>query len=161
MPAAPPRILCVCSGNLHRSVMAAALIDAMLKQAGRPALVGSAGTLGLQSRPAPPQVVEVCAELGLDVSEHLSRPLTLSVIQPSDAIIVMEDQHGERVLKLDETAETRLFYLGDYADEPGDIFDPIGSPTATFRQSRDHILSCLQRLLPDLLRLLDLGRARV
>lgn len=150
-----PRLLFVCSGNLHRSVMATALAAAMLEQAGRDAVTGSAGTLGLQGRASPPQVLDVCAELGLDVSAHRCRPLTLSLIQHADAIIVMEEKHGDVVLRLAPEADSRLFFLGDYADEPGDVFDPIGQPTEVFRQSRDHILGCLQRFFPELLRHLN------
>ena len=150
-----PRLLFVCSGNLHRSVMAQALGGAMMDQAGRKVIVGSAGTLGLQGRAAPPEVIEVCRQYGLDVSDHSSRPLTRSLIQHSDAIVVMEEAHGDMVLRLEPEADSRLFFLGDYAPEPGDIADPIGEPLERFVQSRDHILLCLQRLLPELLRHLE------
>lgn len=145
------RLLFVCSGNLHRSVMGAALMDAMLAQAGCPARVTSAGTLGLRGHAAPPQVQTVCNELGLDVSGHRAQPLSQTLIQSAHAIIVMAEEHGEAVLEFDPGAQRRLYYLGDFADPPGDIFDPIGQPVEVFRQSRDHILGALQQLLPELL----------
>jgi protein-tyrosine-phosphatase len=154
----PYRLLFVCSGNLHRSVMAAALSGAMMDQAGHQTIIGSAGTLGLQGHAAPPEVASVCRAMGLDVSDHLSRPLTRSLIQVAEAVVVMEEKHGDAVLRLAPEAEERLFFLGDYADIPADISDPIGQNLEAFRKSRDHILACLQRLLPELLTHLKLIR---
>ena len=106
-------LLFVCSGNLNRSVMAAALTHALFRQLGRQVNIGSAGTLRLTGRPAPPEVHEVLGELGLDVTAHRSRPLSRTLIDLADAVIVMEDRHGDAVLGMAPDAEDRLFYLGD------------------------------------------------
>ncbi len=146
------RLLFVCSGNLHRSVMAAAIARGMFEELKRPARIASAGTLNLQGQPAPAEVVTVCDELGLDVREHRSQGLTRSLLQSADAVIVMSDAHGEAALRLDPEVEDRLYYLGDWATPQGDIFDPIGQRLETFRASRDLILAAMQALLPTLLR---------
>ncbi len=151
-------LLFVCSGNLHRSVMAAALMDAILQQAGHPANIGSAGTLGLTGRRSPQEVHDVLGELGLDVSDHLSRPLSRSLIDVADAVIVMEDRHGDIVLDKAPHAEDKIIYLGDYMAQPGDVADPIGGSEEVFRESRDRILAALQALLPRLLTQLGLRR---
>ena len=143
-------LLFVCSGNLHRSVMAAALTHALFRQLGRQVNIGSAGTLRLNGRPAPSEVHEVLGELGLDVSAHRSRPLSRTLIELADAVIVMEDRHGDAVLSMVPAAEDRLFYLGDYLEEPRDVPDPIGQSAAQFRVSRDEILGALKRLMPEL-----------
>ncbi|MEO1267665.1 MAG: hypothetical protein AAFX99_06180 [Myxococcota bacterium] len=148
------RLLFVCTGNLHRSVMAAAIAGGMFEELGDQGphvLISSASALGLHGRPAPPEVVTVCAELGLDVSHHRSQPLTRSLIQHANQIIVMADVHAGRVLELDPDAEPRILHLGDYHEPPGDIHDPIGESLEGFRASRDGILAALQRLLPELL----------
>lgn len=146
----PRRLLFVCTGNLHRSVMAAGIAQAMFEELNIDAIVSSASAMGLQGRPAPPEVIQVCDELDVDVSHHLSQPLTRSLIQHADHVIVMAEHHADRVLDLDPDAEPRLIHLGDYHDPPGDIFDPIGQNVDTFRHSRDGILAALQRLLPEL-----------
>lgn len=149
-------VLFVCSGNLHRSVMAAALMEVILIQAGHPTNIGSAGTLGLTGRAAPPEVHEVLGELGLDASDHRSRPLSRSLIDRADAVVVMEDRHGDAVLDKAPHAESKIVYLGDYMTERGDVPDPIGGTVDVFRDSRDRILEALQALLPRLLAQLSL-----
>lgn len=144
-------LLFVCSGNLHRSVMAAALMDAILRQAGHPANIGSAGTLGLTGRESPPEVHEVMAELGLDTTEHRSRPLSRSLIDHAHVVIVMEERHGDHVIDKAPHAESKIIYLGDYMAAQGDVPDPIGGSVEVFRDSRDRILEGLQTLLPRLL----------
>ena len=146
--AKPLRLLFVCSGNLHRSVMSSAITAAMFQQLNRPALCVSAGTLGLQGQPAPEEVVTVCAELGLDVSGHSSQGLNRSLIQNADWIVAMAENHGDVILSLAPGAHDRLVFLGDYAEPEGDIWDPIGQDLAAFRRNRDHILAALQRWLP-------------
>lgn len=145
------RLLFVCSGNLHRSVMAAALTRTMFQQLQRPVQIASAGTLGLRGRPAPYNVHLVCNEIGVDVSDHRSQGLTHSLIAHADRVIVMEEYHGDRVLKLDPEADERLIHLGDYFSPPGDVPDPIGQDVDAFRTCRDDILGALQKLLPELL----------
>jgi protein-tyrosine phosphatase len=155
-----PHLLFVCTGNLHRSVMAAAMVEAMLRALGASAVVGSAGTLGLQGQPAPAAVQQVCQELGLDVSGHSNRPLTRSLVERSDRIIVMQDSHGDAVLRLSAQAEDRIIYLGDYLEPPGEVWDPIGQPLSRFRECRDLILGACQRLLPELLQSLPMVSGR-
>ena len=144
-------LLFVCSGNLHRSVMAAALTGELVRQVGHELNIGSAGTLRLTGRTSPPEVHEVLGEIGLDVTDHRSRPLSRTLIERADVIIVMEDRHGDSVIGLIPEAEHKLIYLGDYLEDPKDVPDPIGQSTSQFRNSRDQILGALKALFPELL----------
>jgi protein-tyrosine-phosphatase len=132
--------------------MAATLMEAMLKQANLPAHINSAGTLGLVGHAAPEEVRRVCAEWGIDVSGHRSQGLSKTLVERAQRVIVMEERHGDAVLRLSPDAEGRVVYLGDYMDPPGDVADPIGKPLEAFRACRDGLLGALQRLLPELVR---------
>ncbi|HET9860609.1 MAG TPA: arsenate reductase ArsC [Nocardioidaceae bacterium] len=79
-----PEVLFVCVHNAGRSQMAAALLDHHAR--GR-VQVRSAG-----SEPADrvnPAVVEVMAELGLDVSRELPRKLATEDVATSDVVVTM------------------------------------------------------------------------
>ena len=146
-----PRLLFVCSGNLHRSVMAAAITTAMFEELERPALIASAGTLNIFGRPAPSEVVAVMAELGIDVTGHRSQGLSKVLLEHSDVVIVMSDHHATDSAAISPGIDKKLLYLGDYTDPPGEVWDPIGQPTERFEECRDMILAALQKALPHIL----------
>ena len=79
-----PGVLFVCTHNAGRSQMAAALLD---RQAAGRVRVTSAG-----SQPADrlnPAVIEVMAEIGLDISRRFPQPLTAGKVQAADVVITM------------------------------------------------------------------------
>ncbi len=79
-----PEILYVCVQNSGRSQMAAALTRHL---AGDRVHVRSAG-----SQPSGgilPRVIEVLAEIGIDVGEEFPKPLTDDVVRAADAVVTM------------------------------------------------------------------------
>src|SRR5437667_6539468 len=79
-----PVVLFVCVHNAGRSQMAAALLD---HHAGGRVHVRAAG-----SAPADeihPAVVEAMAEVGLDLSNELPKPLTTGAVEASDVVVTM------------------------------------------------------------------------
>lgn len=79
-----PEVLFVCVHNAGRSQMAAALLDH--HAAGR-VIVRSAGSAPAGS--INPAVVEVMAELGLDLSREFPKPLTDDAVRAADVVITM------------------------------------------------------------------------
>ncbi|MEQ1570821.1 MAG: low molecular weight phosphotyrosine protein phosphatase [Myxococcota bacterium] len=142
------RLLFVCSGNICRSPMAAALADRRMLALGRDVEVRSAGTLGLVDRPAEPRAVAVCREIGLDLTEHRSRPLTAELVRWADRIFVMEDDHARAVRELvPELREDAVVALGPLVGK-AEIADPISSLfKGPYRTARDEIDAALQRAL--------------
>jgi protein-tyrosine-phosphatase len=131
--------------------MAEFLTRAMFEELGMEIETASAGTLGIVGAAAPSQVLAVCEEFGIDASAHRSQPLGRSLIEAADLVVVMEDQHGDRVLELVPSAENKLVFLGDYSKPAGDVSDPIGQDVDAFRVCRDTILHGLHGLLPEML----------
>ena len=128
-----PEVLFVCVHNAGRSQMAAALLD---HYAGGRVVVRSAG-----SAPADtinPAVVEVMAELGLDMSKEFPKPLTTAAVQASDVVVTMGCGAG------------CPFFAGKrYLD--WDLEDPAGKNAATVRRIRDEIGVRVRRLLTEVL----------
>lgn len=128
-----PEVLFVCVHNAGRSQMAAALLDH--HAAGR-VLVRSAG-----SAPASevnPAVVDVLAELGLDLAKEFPKPLTDETVRASDVVVTMgcgdacPVYPGKRYLNWE-------------------LADPAGQDTATVRAIRDDLDGRVRALLDEVL----------
>ena len=128
-----PEVLFVCVHNAGRSQMAAALLDRY--GAGR-VVVRSAG-----SAPADtinPAVLQVMAELGLDLSREFPKPLTTEAVQASDVVITMGCGDA-----------CPVFPGKRYLD--WQLEDPAGKDTATVRRIRDDIDTRVRGLLAELI----------
>jgi protein-tyrosine-phosphatase len=127
-----PEVLFVCIHNAGRSQMAAALLDHYAQGRVR---VRSAG-----SEPATtinPAVIEVLAEIGLDVTKEFPKPLTDDATRAADVIITMG------------CGDACPFYPGTrYLDWQVD--DPAGQSTDVVRRIRDDIDNRVRALLAEL-----------
>jgi arsenate reductase (thioredoxin) len=128
-----PEVLFVCVHNQGRSQMAAALLD---HHAGGRVRVRSAG-----SDPADavnPAVVEVMAEIGLDVSRELPTRLSTDDVVASDIVVTMGCGDA-----------CPIFPGKRYEDWT--LADPSGQGPAQVRAIRDEIDERVRALLAELL----------
>lgn len=127
-----PEVLFVCVHNAGRSQMAAALLDHHAR--GR-VIVRSAG-----SSPAGtvnPAVVQVMAELGLDLSKEFPKPLTTDAVRAADVVITMGCGDA-----------CPVFPGKRYLD--WQLEDPAGLPADRVRRIRDEIDRRVRELLTEL-----------
>ncbi len=133
-------VLFVCSGNTCRSPLAAALCrkflaeklacsEEQLPQHGF--LILSAGTSAIPGQPATAQAVEAASRLGARLADHLSQPLTASLLYQADFIFTMTRSHFETVQRHLGDGEA-VVQLLDPAGQ--DIADPIGGDAAAYEQ---------------------------
>src|SRR5213593_4249684 len=131
------RILLVCTGNICRSPLAAALLDRALAQRGSDGLeVASAGTGAWDGAPVSEGAYLVGLERGLDLSAHRARLLTRELIEQADLVLTMARHHRARVDELG--GEGRVFVLGEYAGREGDeaeVSDPFGGDLEVYRDT--------------------------
>src|SRR5881396_718122 len=97
--ASTKRIVFVCSGTICRSPMAEAIARKLLADAKIPAMVISAGTLGINSNPAATHAVTAVQELGIDLSGHRSQGVTLQLLRMADHVLVMSPEHEDVILE--------------------------------------------------------------
>jgi protein-tyrosine-phosphatase len=127
-----PSVLFVCVHNAGRSQMAAALLQH--HAAGR-VRVFSAGTAPADE--VNPAVVEVMAELGIDVSQEVPKRLADETVETSDVVVTMG------------CGDTCPYFPGTrYEDWPLD--DPAGQSPEFVRRVRDQIDVRVQALLAEL-----------
>ncbi|HWL65381.1 MAG TPA: hypothetical protein VNP73_05340 [Actinomycetota bacterium] len=85
------QIVFLCTGNRARSAMAEAFVRKMTQDL--PVEVSSAGLLELEAGPALPEAVLASSRVGIDLSEHRSRPITQTKFDHTDLVLGFERQH--------------------------------------------------------------------
>jgi protein-tyrosine-phosphatase len=126
-------VLFVCVHNAGRSQMAAALLDHYAD--GRVRVRSAGSDPGDRINPA---VVQVMAEVGLDISKEFPKPLTDDAVRGADAVVTMG------------CGDACPFYPGKrYLD--WELTDPAGRDVEEVRPIRDEIDRLVRGLLDELL----------
>jgi protein-tyrosine-phosphatase len=145
-------VLFVCTGNICRSPMAAAILLHLLQERGVAGVaVRSAGTAPWDGAPASEGSYLVSLEHGLDLSSHRSRQLTTDIVADAALILGMSVGHVERAVQLGGAGKTHL--LGAYAGEPpedAEVADPFGGELDEYRSTFDRLVALLEAALPRL-----------
>ncbi|HEC34541.1 MAG TPA: low molecular weight protein arginine phosphatase, partial [Chloroflexi bacterium] len=128
-------VLFVCTGNLCRSPMAAALLQARLVQdpARRGWRVLSAGVWAEDGLPASPGAVMAMAERGLDLGDHRSCQVTEPLMREADLILGMTAHHVEALRLAFPQAADRVRLLAEMAGESHGVADPYGLSPVEYR----------------------------
>ena len=147
--AAAYSVLFVCSGNSCRSPMAEAFFKKQMADRARNRMtivrggairVLSAGTGVMKEGEVNPLAAEVMAEVGLDISGHRSRPLSVGMISAADRIYTMTERHRVTILEMIPDARDRVETL----DPSGDLLDPAGTDISSYRDCRDRIAALVE-----------------
>ncbi|MEM9056344.1 MAG: low molecular weight protein-tyrosine-phosphatase [Pseudomonadota bacterium] len=128
-----PSILLLCTGNICRSPMAQAVLQAELAARSVDVAVESAGTGALVDHPADPIAIELMAERGLDIEAHRGRQLTGGMLRAFPLILVMESGQRRHVERRWPLARGRVHDLGRWSDF--DVPDPYKAGRGAFESS--------------------------
>jgi protein-tyrosine-phosphatase/tRNA A37 threonylcarbamoyladenosine synthetase subunit TsaC/SUA5/YrdC len=150
------RILFVCTGNTCRSPLAMSLCSRLLAQklncpiselSQRGFQVHSAGLAAIMGGEASPEAVEIARELGADLQEHRSQPLSPEMLARADYLFTMTASH----LRLLQSLNLDIGPVPQMLSPQGeDVVDPIGGDTEVYRQCAQQILEYLEARLPEL-----------
>lgn len=157
----PPQYLFVCTANINRSPAAAAVAkERLTSEHFIAAQIRSASALGWDGYEAGAYTMDAMRELGFDLREHRSSPLTAEVCDWADKIVVMEPGHARRVLELAPHVEDRVLGLWDWMEGLDHVPDPQGEDLDTHRVCMKRIQGATERLVDDLVAELRAARRR-
>jgi protein-tyrosine-phosphatase len=147
-----PHIMIVCTANICRSPVGAALLRRRLAADPETAgwTVSSAGTWALVGKGAASNSIAVMAELGLDITDHRAQLVTSTLMAGADLILCMESGHAEALRVEFPSDADRVFLLSEMTDMRYSISDPYGGPLPEYVQ-----------MATDVERLIDEGFSRI
>lgn len=133
-PAHPSSILVLCLGNICRSPMAQAILQAQFADAGLTISVDSAGTAGWHAgKPPDPRTIASALRSGLDLSNLRARQLSPTDFRRFDVILAMDGTNlraAEAIRPAGSQTRIRLF-LEETTGNRADVPDPYyGDETA-------------------------------
>lgn len=137
-------ILFVCTGNTCRSPMAEGFGRSLLakklscpvdKLGEKGYNVTSAGVIACSGVGPTSEAVEVCREVGVDISGHGAGLLTPDLIRQADCVFAMDRSHYRAVVGMVPEAAGRTALL----IEDNDIIDPLGGSLGVYRDCAKRI----------------------
>lgn len=132
-------VLFVCTGNTCRSPMAEVLLRK--RSAELPGWrVVSAGICAGEGLRASTESAKAVAELGLDLSNHRSRFLTLEQVRDARVIVAMTRAHADAIRRIQLASAEKTFLMKSFVPgNGGDVADPVGFGIDDYRRCRDEI----------------------
>ncbi len=129
------KILIICTANICRSPVAAALLRDRLRQRGLSDWqVGSAGTWAMASRGASRYSIQVSARNGLDISGHRSAMVDEAYLSEADLVLTMEDGHAEALRAEFPNLAYKVHMLSEMIGRAYNIPDPYGGPLEEYER---------------------------
>ncbi len=147
----------VCTANICRSPMAAAILRDRLASAGLTdqVRVVSAGVWADSGRAASAHAANVLKSRGIELRDHRSQPLTAQLLKQADIILVMEESHRRSIFYMAPEHLAKVYLLAELAGKHEDIADPFGGALADYEETADLLQARIDQGLPNLLRRLQ------
>jgi protein-tyrosine phosphatase len=145
------KVLFVCTANVCRSPMAAAMFNALAEDRGLPWRAESAGVAALEGEPTAENALEALREVGIYPEAHRARQVSAAMFEEADLVLAMSPRHVAALRKnLGDLSANKLYTLVEYASgapsEEG-IPDPYGHTITAYRASVRQLLEHVERLL--------------
>ncbi len=138
------RILVICTANICRSPVAAALLRDRLRKRGLTDwTVGSAGTWAMEARPASRYSVDVMGRHGYNITDHRARMVEERHLREANLALTMEDGHAEALRAEFPAQAHKVFLLTEMIGRNYNIPDPYGGPVEEYQRMYDNLVEVI------------------
>lgn len=152
-------IVFVCTANICRSPMAAALMRQQLAALGLSdeIEVQSAGVWARAGSSASDGSAMVLARQGISLNDHRSQPMTAQLLERADIVLVMEEDHRRSLFYLEPKHLRKVFLLTEMVGRSKDIADPYGGPIEGYARTAAQLDQLLAEGMPTILKRLGMA----
>jgi len=109
----------------------------------------TAGTHPIPGDAASPGALEAMREIGVDISDHQAQPVTEEMLEAADLVLTMTGAHRDYLTRM-YGENDRIFSLYEFLGLNGDVLDPFGGDTDTYRACRDELRQLMEMLVDKL-----------
>ncbi|MGH7996518.1 MAG: low molecular weight protein arginine phosphatase [Opitutaceae bacterium] len=153
-----PYVVVLCTANICRSPMAAGLLRHALAAQSEPLRsirTISAGVSARAGEAVTDHSVTTMRKVGIDISGHVSRPLTQELLDGALAVFGMTESHRAIILATAQPPPSELHLFREFVgDGRPEIADPYGGPLSVYVQARDEMVEAIPSVVEFLRRLL-------
>ena len=145
-------IVTVCTANICRSPMAAALLQHALAAQPEPLRslqVVSAGVAARSGESVSENSVLALKKVGIDVADHRAQPLTQKLLDEALLVLCMTESHRAMIQVQADPAPKNLFLFRQFlpGDRDREIGDPYGGPLKVYEAARDEMVEAVPGLV--------------
>jgi protein-tyrosine phosphatase len=133
-------VLLVCTGNICRTPMAEGFLREHLhaRSPGETIAVGSCGVIAVDGNPPTPEAVRAAGERDVDIAAQRARRLSTPLVERSDLVIAMSQEHVAEVVRLVPSAVSKTFTLKELLYLARDL--PAVAPVEGGERGDDELL---------------------
>lgn len=143
------KIIFVCTGNTCRSPMAEVIAKDLIKKYNIQAEISSAGISVFCESGASENAMSAIGEYKLDLTNHISKQISVEDLEESSLILTMTAKHKEYLLSILKCKETekKIHTLCEYAGcDKKDITDPFGQGLNEYKMCANELYTLIERI---------------
>jgi len=156
-------ILFVCTANICRSPMAAAIMRQRVAQLGLEDSVQviSAGVWAEEGNEASPNAIVTLSARGIDLTGHRSHLITSSLLAQADLVLVMQESHRRSLFHLAPKYLGKVYLLTEMSGQHEDVADPYGGSLEGYADTVDLLEQLIDAGLPQILKRLNIEQSQL